>query len=73
MENDKIIKELLVLSKSPEDAVKDIFQAALNQKMTNRFQRKENTEQYQKIPGISTLEVQQLVKLDKEIERLFEI
>ena len=41
--------------------------------MTKKYQRKDNTEQYAKIPQITTLDVEQLVKLDKEIERLFEI
>lgn len=42
-------------------------------KMTNKYQRKDNSEQYRKIPEALEQDVQQLVKLDKEIERLFEI
>lgn len=42
-------------------------------KMTAKYQRKDNSERYRKIPETTELDVQQLVKLDKEIERLFEI
>lgn len=42
-------------------------------KMTNKYQRKDNTDQYKKIQGTTAEDVAQLVKLDKEIERIFEI
>ena len=72
-ENDKIIKEIVVLNKNPEDAVKNILQLEMQIKMTNKYQRKDNSDSYRKIPETSEQDVSQLVKLDKEIERLFEI
>jgi hypothetical protein len=62
-----------VLNKSPEDAVKNMIQLEMQLKMTNKYQRKDNSDQYRKIPETSEQDVLQLVKLDKEIERLFEI
>ena len=41
-ENDKIIKEIVVLNKNPEDAVKNILQLEMQIKMTNKYQRKDN-------------------------------
>ena len=72
-ENDKIIKEIVVLNKSPDEAVKNLLQMEMQIKMTNKYQRKDNSERYRKIPETSEQDVLQLVKLDKEIERLFEI
>jgi hypothetical protein len=64
---------LVTLNKTPEDAIKSAVALEIQLKMTAKYQRKDNTEQYGKIIDITTNDVQHLVKLDKEIERLFEI
>ena len=72
-ENDKIIKELVVLNQTPGEAIKNLMTLELQVKMTSKYQRKDNSDQYRKISECSEQDVQQLVKIDKEIERLFEI
>ena len=64
------MKQLEDLGYTEEGDIKNALAGALKTKLGKSS---DNSERYQKISGITAEEVKQLVKMDKDIERLFEI
>jgi len=76
-ENDNLRKELEGMGVDIQDQIKDSLQSQLAVKMQKSMSGgkllKDNTEKYKKMVGITQTDITQLLKLDKETERLFEV
>jgi len=75
-ENDQLKKNLVDMGVTVEDQVQNSLKDRLSQKMgvtTKVNVKRDNTEKYKALSAATAADVKQLVSLDKETERLFEM